>query len=112
MVKNVCHVTRAIRPAPHFSDTITQQTYRQWLTSIPEERTVSLYLHIPFCKSMCWYCGCNTTIAKRNDPVAEYLAALRREIEMVANQVARPLRVNQVHFGGGTPTHHNTRAVR
>ncbi len=90
--------------APHFSDAITQQTYRQWLASIPDERTVSLYLHIPFCQSMCWYCGCNTTIAKRNDPIAEYLAALRREIEMVASQVARPLQVNHMHFGGGTPT--------
>ena len=90
--------------APHFSPAITQQTYRGWLESIPPERTVSLYLHIPFCQSMCWYCGCNTTIAKRNEPVAEYLAALRREIEMVAGHIGGPLRVSQVHFGGGTPT--------
>lgn len=90
--------------APHFSAAITQQTYRQWLASIPQERTVSLYLHIPFCRSMCWYCGCNTMIARRNEPVAEYLAALQREIEMVASHVAQPLKVNQIHFGGGTPT--------
>lgn len=90
--------------APHFSAAITQQTYRQWLASIPQERTVSLYLHIPFCRSMCWYCGCNTMIARRNEPVAEYLAALQREIEMVASHVTQPLKVNQIHFGGGTPT--------
>ena len=90
--------------APHFSGAITQQTYRGWLESIPQQRTVSLYLHIPFCQSMCWYCGCNTTIAKRNEPVAEYLEALRREIGMVADRVAGRLPVGQVHFGGGTPT--------
>lgn len=90
--------------APHFSRTISQQTYRQWLASIPQQQTVSLYLHVPFCRSMCWYCGCNTTIARRNEPIAEYLAALRREIDMVASHVARPLRINHIHFGGGTPT--------
>jgi oxygen-independent coproporphyrinogen-3 oxidase len=90
--------------APHFSGAISQQTYRQWLMSIPKERRVSLYLHIPFCRSMCWYCGCNTMIARRNEPIAEYLAALRHEIEMVANHVARPLGISHVHFGGGTPT--------
>lgn len=90
--------------APHFSNLISHQTYGQWLTSIPESRTVSLYLHIPFCRSMCWYCGCNTMIARRNEPVAEYLAAMRREIDMVADRVARPLPVTHIHFGGGTPT--------
>lgn len=90
--------------APHFSCSISQQTYRQWLASVSQEQTVSLYLHIPFCRSMCWYCGCNTTIARRNEPIAEYLAELRREIDMVASHVARPLRINHIHFGGGTPT--------
>lgn len=90
--------------APHFSCAISQQVYRQWLASIRQQQTVSLYLHVPFCRSMCWYCGCNTTISRRNEPIAEYLAALRREIDMVASHVARPLRINHIHFGGGTPT--------
>jgi oxygen-independent coproporphyrinogen-3 oxidase len=90
--------------APHFSCAISQQAYRQWLASIRQQQTVSLYLHVPFCRSMCWYCGCNTTISRRNEPIAEYLAALRREIDMVASHVARPLRINHIHFGGGTPT--------
>lgn len=90
--------------APYFSDSITQCTYRQWLAEIPQEKTVSLYLHIPFCQSMCWYCGCNTTIVKRNEPVAAYLTALQQEIEMVANHVGKRLKVGAVHFGGGTPT--------
>lgn len=90
--------------APHFSNTITQHTYRRWLAAIPHEKTISLYLHIPFCQAMCWYCGCNTTIVRRNEPVAEYLVALRREIDMVANHIGHVPRVDRVHFGGGTPT--------
>lgn len=90
--------------APHFSAAISQKTYRQWLASIPRERTVSLYLHIPFCRSMCWYCGCNTKITRRDEPIADYLAALRREISIVAGHIGHPLKVHQIHFGGGTPT--------
>jgi oxygen-independent coproporphyrinogen-3 oxidase len=90
--------------APHFSASINQSTYRGWLADIPCGKTVSLYLHIPFCQSMCWYCGCNTTIVRRNEPVAAYLDALRQEIEMVANQIGQTLTIGAVHFGGGTPT--------
>ncbi len=90
--------------APHFSGDISAQTYRRWLTAIADDRAVSLYLHVPFCRSMCWYCGCNTTISRRDEPIADYLAALRREIEMVTDQIGRRLSVGHVHFGGGTPT--------
>ena len=90
--------------APHFSSVITQHAYRRWLAEIPQDKTVSLYLHIPFCQSMCWYCGCNTTIVRRNEPVAAYLAALRQEIEMVTSYTGQRLKVGAVHFGGGTPT--------
>ncbi|WP_454003043.1 oxygen-independent coproporphyrinogen III oxidase [Afipia felis] len=90
--------------APHFSNAISQQTYRRWLSEIPDGKTVSLYLHIPFCQSMCWYCGCNTTIVRRNEPVAAYLDALRQEIEMAANHIGQTLKISAVHFGGGTPT--------
>lgn len=90
--------------APSFSGAITQHTYRQWLAGIPHDKTVSLYLHIPFCQSMCWYCGCNTTIVRRNEPVAEYLAALSQEIGTVTDHLGQRLKVGAVHFGGGTPT--------
>lgn len=90
--------------APYFSSAITQRTYRDWLAAIPQGKTVSLYLHIPFCQSMCWYCGCNTTIVRRNEPVADYLASLRREIDMVTSHIKQKTTVGRVHFGGGTPT--------
>src|SRR5262249_10372080 len=78
--------------------------YAQWLTAIPRNATASLYLHVPFCRSMCWYCGCHTTIARRDEPIAVYQVALRREIERVARQIDRRIRVDHIHFGGGTPT--------
>jgi oxygen-independent coproporphyrinogen III oxidase len=53
---------------------------------------------------MCWYCGCHTKITRRHAPVADYLAALRREIDLVAGRLRQPLVVRHLHFGGGTPT--------
>jgi len=90
--------------APHFSPAISGQDYGRWLASIPDGRTASLYLHVPFCRSMCWYCGCNTTVSRQDGPIADYVAALRREIEVVSGHIGRPLPVRHVHFGGGTPT--------
>ncbi|MBM6581576.1 oxygen-independent coproporphyrinogen III oxidase [Microvirga sp. BT689] len=90
--------------APQFSDAVGQEAYGQWLTSLPADAAASLYLHVPFCRSMCWYCGCHTTITRRDAPITDYLAVLRREIELVAERLASPLAVRHVHFGGGTPT--------
>jgi oxygen-independent coproporphyrinogen-3 oxidase len=53
---------------------------------------------------MCWYCGCHTTITQRDAPIVDYIAVLRREIDLVANRLSGPLPVRHVHFGGGTPT--------
>ncbi len=90
--------------APQFSDAIGHQAYAEWLAAIPGETTASLYLHVPFCRSMCWYCGCHTTITQRDAPIVDYLAVLRREIALVADRLSAPLPVSHVHFGGGTPT--------
>lgn len=90
--------------APQFSDAITHGTYADWLASLPGETSASLYLHVPFCRSMCWYCGCHTTITQRDAPIIDYLATLRNEIGLVAQHLTTPLTVRHVHFGGGTPT--------
>lgn len=90
--------------APQFSDAIGHETYADWLASLPSDATASLYLHVPFCRSMCWYCGCHTTITQRDAPIVDYLAVLRREIDLVADRLSSPLPVRHVHFGGGTPT--------
>jgi oxygen-independent coproporphyrinogen-3 oxidase len=90
--------------APHFSETVDARTYRHWLSQVPEEAEASLYLHVPFCRSMCWYCGCHTTVTREDGPVLDYLEALRREIGTVSSVLPRRLAVGHVHFGGGTPS--------
>jgi oxygen-independent coproporphyrinogen-3 oxidase len=90
--------------APHFSSAIGAATYGEWLAEIPTQAVASLYLHVPFCRAMCWYCGCNAMVAKHDGPIADYTAALRCEVDMVARQLGHRLSVGHVHFGGGTPT--------
>ena len=90
--------------APHFCAAAGDAQYRAWLADLPSHATASLYLHIPFCRSMCWYCGCHTTVARRDDPVLAYLQVLRREVVLLAECLGRSLPVHHVHFGGGTPT--------
>jgi oxygen-independent coproporphyrinogen-3 oxidase len=72
--------------------------------ALPPHASASLYLHVPFCRSMCWYCGCHTTVARREAPVSVYEAVLRCEIDLVARQIGRRMKVGHIHFGGGTPT--------
>jgi oxygen-independent coproporphyrinogen-3 oxidase len=89
--------------APHFSADVAEEDYRSWLSRLPSGNA-SLYLHVPFCRAMCWYCGCHTTVAARDAPISRYLDCLAREIDLVARTAAGPLTVTHVHFGGGTPT--------
>jgi oxygen-independent coproporphyrinogen-3 oxidase len=89
--------------APHFHDGVDEAVYRHWLESLPAEATLSLYVHIPFCDLLCWFCGCHTKIVARYGPIADYLAVLKSEIECVAGLVAGRRRVTHVHWGGGTP---------
>nr|WP_315925534.1 oxygen-independent coproporphyrinogen III oxidase [Mesorhizobium sp. SP-1A] len=90
--------------APRFSSAIGPEAYGEWLAAIPAGEPVSLYLHVPFCRSMCWYCGCHTTITAKDRPIADYIETLRREIGLVCARATSSLRVEKVHFGGGTPT--------
>jgi oxygen-independent coproporphyrinogen-3 oxidase len=90
--------------APHFSPKVDRDLYQTWLGLISPRQTASVYMHIPFCRSMCWYCGCHTSIVKRDEPVAAYTAALHCEIELIAQQLNHRLKVGHIHFGGGTPT--------
>lgn len=90
--------------APHFHPGVGPDVYGEWLADLPPAMPVSLYLHVPFCDSLCWFCGCHTKIVQRYDPVAEYLESLLAEIGMVAARIGRRQAVSHVHWGGGTPT--------
>ncbi len=90
--------------APHFGAEVNADRYRDWLGTLSDGAGVSLYLHVPFCRSMCWYCGCHTTITARDEPIARYLATLHREIDLIADAIPGRLSARHIHFGGGTPT--------
>lgn len=90
--------------APHFSTAIDEIQYQSWLRSLPDREAVSIYLHIPFCREMCWYCGCHTTVTRRQAPVSRYTATLVKEIGLVASELESPIRIGHVHWGGGSPT--------
>jgi oxygen-independent coproporphyrinogen-3 oxidase len=77
--------------------------HRAWLAGIDSTRPVSLYHHIPFCDRLCWYCGCHTRVVNTRAPVASYVKALVREIEIAAAALPARLQASAVHFGGGTP---------
>jgi len=89
--------------APNFAATIGPDDYAALLDGLPDTSDLSLYLHIPYCHELCWYCGCNTKAVKRYEPVAKYVAALACEIAMVASLVRGARRVTNIHWGGGSP---------
>jgi oxygen-independent coproporphyrinogen-3 oxidase len=70
----------------------------------PGAGPVSLYFHLPFCESRCWFCGCNTVITRRRDSAGEYVDDLEREMRLTAERMDTTRSITQIHFGGGTPT--------
>ena len=90
--------------APHFHDGVGAGDYRELLAAVADGERLSLYLHVPFCKEMCWYCGCHTKVVRRYDPIADYVRLLDRELAMVADAVSGAAAVAQIHWGGGTPS--------
>ncbi len=90
--------------APHFGPSVDGARYAGWLAALPGDAPLSLYLHIPFCDSLCWFCGCNTSVVNRYAPVAAYLEDLRAEIGLVADHLDDGRKVAHVHFGGGSPS--------
>jgi oxygen-independent coproporphyrinogen-3 oxidase len=90
--------------APQFQAVADDQNWRHWLAELPAQARYALYIHVPFCRTMCWYCGCHTQVTKGDDALQRYLETLLREIELVARQAPTRPRVGGLHFGGGTPT--------
>jgi len=89
---------------PHFNEGVGPDIYSDWLQALDPAEPISLYLHVPFCKEICWYCGCNMKLAARYEPIAKYAAMLAREIKLVAQRLPARMKVSHLHWGGGTPT--------
>ena len=92
--------------ALQFDDQLTADKYMQnALASNASDVPLSLYVHIPFCHSLCYYCGCNKIVTHNQTRVQLYLKNLYREIDMQAQLFDQKRKVEQLHFGGGTPTY-------
>jgi oxygen-independent coproporphyrinogen-3 oxidase len=92
--------------APVWQDTFGPSDLEQSMATADAARTpASLYMHLPYCESLCLFCACTVVISKDTGVVPPYLATLKREIERVAPHVSRNREVVQFHWGGGTPTY-------
>lgn len=89
--------------APHFKAMNDEALYQNLLMALPDNSSLSLYLHVPFCTKMCWYCGCHTKITQRYNPVEEYSQLMMREIELIADAIPKQHHIMNIHFGGGSP---------
>jgi oxygen-independent coproporphyrinogen-3 oxidase len=89
--------------APHFTDPVSGAMHERWLREQPAA-AVSLYVHVPFCDTLCWFCACRTQGATKASPVIRYLEHLRQEIDRVAAFVPEHVTISRMHWGGGSPT--------
>jgi len=90
--------------ALQFTPAVGPEVFAGWLAAIPVAAPVSLYLHIPYCQQLCWYCGCHTRIANGRDRLVRYRDSLAAEIATVRRHIGFPAGVSHIHWGGGTPT--------
>jgi oxygen-independent coproporphyrinogen-3 oxidase len=100
-------------PAPQFTEQVTwPEVAARIARAQSPDRGISLYFHIPFCESLCWYCGCTTVITKKGDKSALYLQYLDREMEQMSARINPHRKVVQLHWGGGTPTFLSPEEIR
>ncbi|NNG04476.1 MAG: oxygen-independent coproporphyrinogen III oxidase [Inquilinus sp.] len=90
--------------APHFDGSVGADSYAAWLSDLPDGMPLSVYVHIPFCDTLCWFCGCHTKLVNRYEPVTAYLRLLEREIGLVRDRIGIGHAVRHMHWGGGSPT--------
>lgn len=92
-------------PANHFKLEFNEHEFIRLIEKSNKEKpeNLSFYFHIPFCKKLCHYCGCNAYIARTTNQVERYFEALKQEIELVTSHIDPRRKISQIHFGGGTP---------
>ncbi len=90
--------------APQFGGGVDAGRLVRWIEAIPEGGQISLYLHIPFCRRLCWFCACRTQGTATASPVAAYLETLKAELALLRRHLPRGVTLSRMHWGGGTPT--------
>jgi oxygen-independent coproporphyrinogen-3 oxidase len=93
--------------APHFAPDFDQAAYRDRLriAAARDSEPLAMYVHLPFCEERCTFCGCNVVISPRRGPEVEYLDAVDAELELLSESLTPRNTLNQIHWGGGTPTY-------
>lgn len=90
--------------APNFSPGVGAREQGDWLAALDPALPVSVYVHIPFCERLCWFCACHTQGTRTLAPVEAYVEALEAELALVAARLPPGTRMGRLHWGGGTPT--------
>lgn len=90
--------------APEFHTNFTQEDLIAKFRSQSDDRPLSLYIHVPFCRSACYFCGCNVIFTSKEDKKVRYIEYLKKELKILAKHLNTNRTVTQMHFGGGTPT--------
>ncbi len=90
--------------APHFNGEVSAADYARWIEEIPSGSRISLYLHVPFCRRLCWFCACRTQGTQSEEPVRAYSEVLLQELNLLKARLAPGVTLSRLHWGGGTPT--------
>lgn len=90
--------------APHFTTEVDARFFQECLSQIPENTQISLYVHIPFCRRLCWFCACRTQGTQTASPVAAYVETLKQELTLLKSKLPQGISLSRLHWGGGTPT--------
>jgi oxygen-independent coproporphyrinogen-3 oxidase len=96
--------------APQFNNSFTAEKYLDEVIRTNNQKNppnLSLYFHIPFCDTLCYFCGCNMIITRNRDRIKEYVNYVKNEIDLLRSYLIDGRQVVQLHWGGGTPTHLN-----
>ncbi|MFN3275335.1 MAG: oxygen-independent coproporphyrinogen III oxidase [Paracoccus sp. (in: a-proteobacteria)] len=91
-------------PATQFKAAVDGPRAAGWIEAVPAGAQVSLYIHVPFCRRLCWFCACRTQGTQSLDPVRAYVETLLTEIAALRARMAPGVRLSRLHWGGGTPT--------
>ena len=90
--------------APEFNENFDENAYIQELKNQDKNRPISLYFHLPFCRSACYFCGCNVVYTSKENKKERYIDYLSKELNLLCEHIDTSREVIQLHFGGGTPT--------
>ncbi len=96
--------------APQFNESYTADNYLDEIIRTNNEDNppdLSLYYHLPFCDTLCYFCGCNMIISRNRDRIHKYIDYVKNEIDLLRSYIRTDRKVSQLHWGGGTPTHLN-----